>query len=236
MIQIKIDKAYRKFKEGDIYNFDVSPSYTLVVVGKNGVGKSSLFRGIRGIKDSLEKINKSNLDGMTASANEIASLEFNSSASITGLEEFDEIYCLDRVTDDPTTFEAASTAYGLIAGGGFYTQKMSGGQKSIFMLRTFVDKIKKVHKQGASSLVILDEADTGFDMNNQMMYITAATNMLKKVLENPNIIVVTHNPLSIISKMNKVPIKVYDIDPGLCKTFDSPEDWCFVKTGIKIEN
>lgn len=232
MIQITINEAYRKFNKSDTFKFDVSPSHILVVVGKNGIGKSSLFRGIRGIKDSLKEINKSNFDGMTISENTLASAEFKSHATVEGLEEFDEIYSLDRITDDPNSFEAAATALGLIAGGGLYAKRMSGGQKSMYMLKRFSDNTKKVHKEGNSSLVLLDEVDTGFDINNQLMYLSAIDNIFKTSLDNPSIVVVTHNSLVPVSMFNKVTVKVYDMDMNT--TFDDPREWFYIKTGIKL--
>lgn len=232
MITIKINHEYRRFKEGEEFNLDVSPSHILVITGSNGLGKSSLLRGIRGIKDSLKDINRSDFDGMTIQANTLASMDFNANASIEGLDEFEEVYCLDRVTDDPNSFEAAATASGLIGGGGFYAGRMSGGQKSIFMLHKFIEKIEKIHKKGANSLVILDEVDSGFDIYNQINYLTVVNKKFRSILENPSIIVVTHNPLSIISRKTEIPVKVYDMD--IKYTVKSPKDWFYIVTGIKL--
>ena len=234
MIKITINEVYRRFNKGDVFELDVSPSHTLFLTGSNGTGKSSILRGIRGIKDTLEEVNKKCWDGMCSSVNEMASLDFQANASIGGLDQFDEVFCLDRVADDPTSFEAAATASGLIGGGGFYTQRASGGEKSLIMIDMFTKKIAKHHKQGNKALIILDEIDNGFDVNLQQKFLKGTRRILDKAIEEEySLLIVTHNPLVIISKLNKAfKYKIYDMN--LRYTFDSAEMWFYVNTGMKI--
>lgn len=234
MITIKINHDYRRFKEGEEFNLDVSPSHVLFLTGNNRTGKSSILRGIRGIKDTLEKVNKDCWDGMRSSVNEVAALEFQANASIEGLDQFDEVFCLDRVTDDPTSFEAAATASGLIGGGGWYTQKASGGEKSLIMMDMFAKKIAKYHKQGNRALIILDEVDNGFDINLQQRFAKGTKNILDKAIkEEYSLLIVTHSPLAILSKFNEaLKYKIYDMN--LRYTFDSAEMWFYLNTGMKI--
>lgn len=230
MITIKINKDYRNFKSGDIFNLDVSPDYILIIIGKTGLGKSSLLRGIRGIKDSLESINLKDFDKMDSSNNKSAYLDFKKNATIEGIEQFDEIFSLDRITDDPNSFELASTAVGLIQGGGVHTNRMSGGQKSLYIFSNFIYKVKKVHKENNTSLVMLDEIDFGLDINSQKIYLKSIYKGFNNILNNPSIIVVTHNLLTPLYFKDK--IKIYDMD--LKDYFSNPYEWFNLKTGLQI--
>ncbi len=233
MITIKINHSYKSFKEGEEFNLDVSPSHVLFITGNNRTGKSSILRGIRGIKDTLKEVNKDCWDGMCSSVNKNAALEFQANVSIEGLDQFDEVFCLDRVTDDPNSFEVAATASGLVGGGGLYCQRTSGGEKSLIMLGMFVKKIAKHHKQGNKALIILDEIDNGLDVNLQIKFVKGVKDALDKVIkEEYSLLIVTHNPLTILSKDNQFKYKIYDMNHKY--TFDSGEMWFYLNTEMKI--
>lgn len=102
MIRITINKAYRNFKEGDVFELRTSEK-PLFIVAENGSGKTSLLAGIRGIKDSLKNINKKIFDGMSSVQQEVAASEFKACTTVEGLEGFDEVFCCDRISDDPTS-------------------------------------------------------------------------------------------------------------------------------------
>lgn len=234
MITIKINHDYRRFKEGEEFNLDVSPSHVLFLTGNNRTGKSSILRGIRGIKDTLKEVNKDCWDGMRSLVNENAALEFQANASIEGLDQFDEVFCLDRVTDDPNSFEASATASGFVDGGGLYCQRASGGEKSLIMIDMFTKKVAEHHKQGNKALIILDEIDNGFDINLQQRFVKVIKNVLDRVIkEEYSLLIVTHSPLAILSKFNEtLKYKIYDMNHKY--TFYSGEMWFYLNTGIKI--
>lgn len=59
--------------------------------------------------------------------------------------------------------------------------------------------------------------------------------MIKNIcdINDCSIIIVTHNPLTIISKYNKyLNISIYDLDDR--KEYIDAENWFYNKTGIKI--
>lgn len=232
-MKIIVNKDFRKFKEGDTIELNVEPNKVVCLVGDNGSGKSTICRGIRGMKDSLKNINKSMYDGMSSFINDVNKIDFGVNCTIEGLDDYDEVFCLDRISDDPLSYDNCATASSLILGGGMKMQKASGGEKSVMMFSKYLDQIKKTHKQGNKALFVLDEIDSGFDMKFQNNYILATYKLISKMCKNPALLIVTHNPLALLSKHNKkLNLVVYDLDKKL--EYDDVEEWFYNKTGLRI--
>lgn len=230
MIKITINKAYRNFKEGDVFELRTSEK-PLFIVAENGSGKTSLLSGIRGIKDSLKNINKKIFDGMSSVQQKVAASEFKACTTVEGLEGFDEVFCCDRISDDPTSMELAATCTGFITGGGYRAQRLSGGQKSIMMLSNFIAKISKVHEKDKKALIIFDEMDTGLSMTMQQRYVDKTKKILEKYgIENASLIFVTHNPLTILGAKE---CTIYELD--LKAYYDDPKEWFEDTTGYELE-
>lgn len=212
MIKFTIKEDFRKFKKGDVYEFDVKPGKILHIIGPNASGKSTLLRGIRGIKDSLKQANKKAFDGMTSAAQEMTYHDTMTNIDIEGLDEYDEVFVCDQQADNPLTFEHSATASGLIMGGGMMMQRKSNGEMSMLMQAKFISQILTEHKEGNKMLIIMDEMDDGFDIAHQIKYGKILDKIYGERWPDATIIHVTHNFLSAISPSKVYETSIYDME------------------------
>lgn len=208
-INFEITKDFRRFKAGQKFCLDIIPNEILYIAAPNRYGKTTLLNGLRGIKDSLLETNKSDFDGMTSSARELAYLECGACMNIQGYD-YDEAFFMEAVTDDPTSYENSATAEGLVCGGGYYTQRMSKGEKAIYLIAKIRDRITKYlnkkygsiekwKSSGKSGLIVLDEIDDGLDPSLQMKYNDLVSKFFIKEF-NLDAVVVSHSLMCPLGK------------------------------------
>jgi hypothetical protein len=245
-IDFIIKKDFRKFKEGDKFCLDIVPNEILYVAAPNRFGKTTLLNGLRGLKDSLAETNKYDFDGMTSSARELAYLECGACMDISGYD-YDEAFFMEVITDDPTSFENSATAGGLVGGGGFFTQKMSKGEKAIYLIAKIKDRITKyLNKKygsveewktsGKTGLIVLDEIDDGLDPFFQTRYNELIFNQFVKGF-NLDVVVVSHSLICPLgkTKFKDCSVKVYNMQFHIKLT---PKEHFEIESGfiIKEEN
>jgi len=217
-ITMHVNKAFRSFDEGEDIKIPVSESLISWIVGPNGCGKSTFAHIIRAQKHSLREINKREFDGM--SNNEDRVFYKTSVATIEGLDAFDYVFVLDSVDDNPTSFNNAATASGLVCGGGLAALNHSNGQNSKAMIARFIAKMQKAtgfsisdHKEGKifdkKCLVIIDEVDNGLDIDGQSTFHRLIDNIA--LVFNACVICITHNPFVILCDVVGSHTPVYDM-------------------------
>lgn len=246
-ITITLKQDDRCFKKGDIISLDLHEGVNFIV-GPNGCGKTTLMHYIRAIQHDLRDMNKRMYDGMSNNDDQIYGRPRSSDKDkpfvstvfdIKGLEQFDQVFVLDSIDDDPVTFNNAATAYGLASGGGLAALSLSKGQKASMMLSKFISSIIKVtgftpqqFNEGADydkhPLVIVDEADEGLDIGHQikfMRFIDRISNIW-----NATIICICHNPMCTLSE-GTMDTKVYDLST---KSLKSIQQYILDQTGLKV--
>lgn len=242
-IDFEITKDFRNFKTGEKFCLDIIPNEILYVAAPNRFGKTTLLNGLRGMKDSLLEDNKSDFDGMTSISRSIAYLECESSMNINGYD-YDEAFFMEAITDDPTSFENSATAGGFICGGGFATQKMSKGEKALFLIVKIKDKITKYlnkkygsidewKKSGKTGLVVLDEIDDGLDASIQLKYNDIVFKLFMKEF-NLDAVIVSHSLLCPLGKgrFEGCSAMVYDMRSNLKIT---PKEYFEIESGFLIK-
>lgn len=241
-IQFDIQKDFRQFKEGTKYTINPQFGKILYITGKNRSGKSTLLQILRSKKDSLRSINKQEFDGMYDDRIELAGLE---PCEVTGYD-YDEVFFLDSIIDDPASMMNSASAYAFINGGGYASRSQSKGEKALIMIHKFRMKIERYLKDTYGSvdewrksnkrcLIVLDEADEGFDVNLQLNWNYI---LLRKFINEyrADLIVVSHNPLCMMSPLPElyrkgVLIETYDIETKLTMT---PGEYFQQETGYSI--
>lgn len=178
------------------------------IVGKNGCGKSTFMQLLRQKKDSLKEQNRRYYGGMESS---VLSALSDADVEIKGLEEYSHCFFLDAVVDNPTSFENAATATGLVGGGGIAMLKSSRGQGSSMLLSRFIRDISKVVPvDGSKSLIVLDEIDEGMDIENQAAFGKQLLYLISETYD-ADIICITHSVLPILASDEQT---VYCFDKG----------------------
>ena len=239
-IKFTILEDFRTFKKGESFEIKVKPIGITYVVGKNGSGKSTILQILRALKDSLYKVNKERADGMELQSIEEIKRNVLPNVKIEGFD-YDEVYCLDSVVDDPSSLINSSTAYSFAVGGGLMLQKASKGEKSVYLIDRFRKDIEKsigdlehIDFKSTKRLFIIDEIDEGLDLKLQLLY--------NRILERNfnlkyfgDVLVVSHNILCTLSDCCLKP-KIFNLDTRLMTT---AEDYIKEKTDgkytIKIE-
>lgn len=242
-IDFVIKKDFRKFKKGNKFCLDIIPNEILYVAAPNRFGKTTLLNGLRGKKDSLAETNKHDFDGMTSVARQIAYMECESCMDISGYD-YDEAFFMEAVTDDPTSFENSATAGGLIGGGGYYTQKMSKGEKAVYLIAKIRDRITKyLNKKygsvedwkasGKTGLIVLDEIDDGLDPFFQTRYNDLIFGHFVKEF-NLDAVVVSHSLICPLgkTKYEDCSVMVYDMQ---CNFKLTPKEHFEIESGFLIK-
>jgi predicted ATPase len=239
-IKFTILEDFRTFKKGETFEIEVNPIGITYVVGKNGSGKSTILQILRGLKDSLYKVNKERANGMTLESIETIKRNVLPKVKVDGFD-YDEVYCLDSVVDDPSSLINSCTATSFILGGGMMLQKASKGEKSIYLINRFRKDIEKsiggieyIDVENTKRLFIIDEIDEGLDLKLQLLY-----NRILEVNFNlkyfGDVLVVSHNILCTLSDCSLKP-KIFNLDT---RQMTTAEEYIKEKTDgkytIKIE-
>lgn len=215
IIKIEILEDFRCFKKGDIFKIEINPYGITYVVGDNGSGKSTLLQALRLQGDSLKKVNEVRTDGVGNQILRNMQKDVLPKIKINGFD-YDEVYCLDSVVDDPNSLDNSCTAWAIYAGGGLSTNKASKGEKVLFLLGRFIrdiktemDKLTEEERIKHKRLFIIDEVDEGLDLRLQFKY-----NWIlgRKFCTDyfGDVLVVSHNALCMLSDSLVKPL-VFDI-------------------------
>jgi len=237
-ITFKFKKNDRCFKEGDEISLDLVKGIPTYLVGPNGCGKTTLMHYIRAQKHTLFESNKSSHDGMTNNDDRL--YKDQDIVEITGLEAYDNVFVLDSIDDDPTSFINSATAFGLVDGGGWNALRFSKGQKAKDMLGRFIEKIKKAtgfspedyisgKQYDKRCLVIVDEVDEGLDLKTQFNFDKVVTNI--GTIFNADVICICHNPMCVFGSVLKEHSIVYDLST---KSMKMIKDYVREQTGYDI--
>lgn len=215
IIKIEILEDFRCFKKGDTFKIEINPFGITYVVGDNGSGKSTLLQALRLQCDSLKKINNVRTDGVGSLILRNMEKDVLPKIKIKGFD-YDEVYCLDSVVDDPNSLDNSCTAWSIYAGGGLGTGRASKGEKALFLLGRFIrdikgemDKLTEEERIKHKRLFIIDEVDEGLDLRLQFKF--------NWILERKfctdyfgDVLVVTHNTICMLSDSSVKPL-VFDI-------------------------
>lgn len=185
-IKITVNKDFRCFKAGDVYEFEVKLFHPLWIVGNNGTGKSTLVEAIRCMRnDSGERESIALHKHM-----------FKDVFTIEGLEKYDKVLHLSATVDDTLNFCNASSATDFVDFGGFWLSKKSHGERMRMQLAKFIgETLEKNCKEfdNECRLIIFDEADKGLDLRFQVGYANMIKNIAMKYAAD--VICVSHNPV-----------------------------------------
>lgn len=242
-ITITLKQDDRCFKAGDVLDIPLIKGQVNYMVGPNGSGKSTFAHWLRARTSGLRKYNKSVFDGMTN--NDDTLYKDWDGIEVKGLESFDDVYVLDSVDDNPTSFTNSATASGLIMGGGLQAMSLSKGQTSQLIISTFLSKMEKVTGYGMIEhrrrkdeglpgydkhpLIILDEIDEGLDLKNQMRFDRLISNIGK--VWNATIICICHNPMVALCRSIGNETPVFDMGSRSTKTIG---EYISEQAGVEI--
>lgn len=237
-IKFKFNQDDRCFKKDDVIELDLAKEIPFYLVGPNGSGKTTLMHYIRANKHTLKEENKNLFDGMTN--NDDILYKDTKVVDIEGLDEFENIFVLDSIDDDPTSFINSASAGGFVGGGGFNAMSLSKGQKAKDMLGRFLAKVQKFtgfsfndYKEGKrydkETLIIVDEVDEGLDLKGQSTFHIMLRNLACTF--NAFIICICHNPICTLSSYLREFTLVYDLSTRSLKMI---KDYIEEQTGLEI--
>lgn len=197
----------RVFKKGVPVELKITPGMVNYIVGPNGSGKSTLLHAIRAHKDTVYETTplEKRLDFARGNDMHLYKGVFD----IEGLENFEYVFVLDAVEDNPTSFMRASSATALLDGGGYALMHHSRGEGSKMMISRLITDLKRVtgadidketkkavNRPKTRSLVIIDEMDEGLDLYSQSTFCILLNNICR--VFNATVLCVCHNPLCIL--------------------------------------
>ena len=204
-ITAKVDE--RMFHAGDSIELNLTAGVVNYMVGSNGCGKSTLLHAIRSYKDSIYESLSQGRKSDFARGHDL--LLYKDKFDIEGLDQFEHVFTLDAVEDNPVSFEKAASATALIDGGGYWFMRRSRGEGNKMLLSRFISNMQKI--TGASidhetkkpanipktrSLIIIDEMDEGLDLESQSTFHRLLFNLCK--VFNATVLCVCHNPTCIL--------------------------------------
>lgn len=212
-------KDCRKFKAGDIIEVPLKDGKVNFMVGGNGCGKSTFSHFIRATKHSLKEYNTKMYDGMTNNDDRLFSRD-TELFDIEGLDNFDEVFVLDAIDDDPFSFERAISASAFVNSGAFEMSRMSKGERASAMFVRFLKNIERVldintkdpesiKNNKKRSLIILDEIDEGMSLVVQKTFYELMTIFAQKL--NATVLCISHNPM-VAMCCGTTDVVVYDME------------------------
>ena len=236
-MKVTCNDDFRGFKKGESFEIPIYRGVNYIV-GPNGSGKSTIMHFIRAKRDSLMNESMSLFDGMSKMEDKL--FQDSDVFTIEGLDDYEYVFMLDSIDDDPTSFNNAASAYGLINGGGLECQKKSKGQKAEFMLLKFVrlitnklgttmmDLSGQELKEKKKCLFILDEVDEGLDLKRQADFHKILYNIC--TLFNADVLCICHNSFCILC--DHASTLVFDMSDKEEKTI---ETYIKEQTGLTIK-
>ena len=177
-ITVKAKDDFRSFKKDYEINFDFEDTNINFLIGKNGCGKSTLIRAIRGTINS-----NNDKDKRWAAAEDCREiLEFFD----VNIEGFDKVYHLDiDGLDDNLSMYNASSATDLVDLGGWGMNTLSQGERSLIMM----DRLKQMVNDSEDTVIIFDELDNHLDFDFRVKFVP----WLNKLFPLSKKIIITHD-------------------------------------------
>ena len=219
----------RMFRAGDSIELKLIPGLVNYMVGPNGCGKSTLLHVIRAYKDSIHESLPSDRKSDFARGHDL--LLYKGMFDVEGLDQFEHVFTLDAVEDNPVSFEKAATATSLLDGGGFWFMHHSRGEGSKMLISRFIsglqkitgvsiDKVTKkpVKVPETKSLIIIDEMDEGLDLSSQFTFHRLLNNLC--AIFNATVLCVCHNPTCILFDILGETQMVFDMSDRSYKSID----------------
>lgn len=181
-MKIKVVSDFRCFKSGEVFDFTnvLNIIKSVVIVGENGCGKSSIFHALRGMKNDMKTSSLFETDFQKISKH------------IEVEHDYENIFYFDNVKDNGSDMMVAYDAMNFLDSGGFYTKDKSHGQSSLIYLSMFLEKLFKKIDKTKKTLVVLDEVDNGFSLKNMALFNNLVVKLNREY--NCHVIVITHNP------------------------------------------
>lgn len=177
-ITVKAKDDFRSFKKDYEVVFDFENTNINFLLGKNGCGKSTLIRAIRGTMNSND--DKDKRWAAAADCREI--LKFFD----VDIEGFDKVYHLDADgLDDNLSMYNASSASDLVDLGGWGMNVLSQGERSLIMMA----RLKQMVKDGEDTVIIFDELDNHLDFDFRVKFVP----WLNKLFPLSKKIIITHD-------------------------------------------
>ena len=219
----------RMFHAGDSIELNLTSGVVNYMVGPNGCGKSTLLHVIRAYKDSIHESLSPDRKMDFARGHDL--LLYKGMFDVEGLDQFEHVFTLDAVEDNPVSFEKAATATALIDGGGYWFMRHSRGEGSKMLISRFISglqkltgvSIDKVTKKptnipDAKSLIIIDEMDEGLDLSSQFTFHRLLSNLC--TIFNATVLCVCHNPTCILFDEFGETQLVFDMSDRSYKSID----------------
>lgn len=187
MLKIAILNDFRNLKRDTIYDLSTLDKLkSMILVGDNGCGKSSLLHALRGTKDDTN----TNTAGGSLYTTDFKLLQSN----INVEHDYEKIFFLDSIKDNGMDLNNAYDAVEFVNSGGFHTKDRSHGEASLIYLSLFLSKIKDRIVEN-KTLIVLDEVDKGLSLSKQLKMYDIINNLVYKF--KVHVLVVSHNALLI---------------------------------------
>jgi len=210
-MKIEILKDFRTLKKGDVYDFTILKDFsTLVLVGENGCGKSSLIHAVRGTLNSMP-------------TESLYEYDFKKLSQYVKIEhEYEKIFYYDNIKDNGSDLMVGYDAVNFLNSGGMYAQKKSHGEGSLMYIAMFLEKLEKNYVPG-KTLVVFDEADNGFSIKHMVLFNNLIENLMRK---NMHVLIISHNPF-LMSKQ----IIVFNFSEN---DINTSTEYIFKETGFNL--